>query len=813
VQSHGYWRIKGIAEPMELFEAGDESAPFAPPPDNAKLYRVVRRNGLWLPLLEVSHGLPAERDAFVGRRDALDDLARRFAAGARLVSLVGVGGTGKTRLATHFAWTWLGDFPGGAWFCDLSAARNLDGIVHAVAQSLDVPLGAEDPIQQLGHAIAGRGPCLVILDNFEQITRHAQDTLGFWLDRCREARFLVTTREVLGLPGEEALALAPLGPEDAALLFNRRAASAKRDFHPSTEDQAAVAPLVRLLDGLPLAIELAAARVRVMPPKTLLARMDKRFKLLVAAGGRRDRQATLRAAFDWSWDLLTDAEKAALAQLSVFEGGFTLEAAEAVLDLSGIAPDAWVVDVLQSLVDKSFVRTIVEARFDLLGSVQEYAAEHLQTPLRWPGSGEAALRGAIQRHGAFFAKMDGLPARTSADIDNLIVACRRATSSGQQDLAVATLEVAWGILRLRGPFGTGVELGLALAALPQLKTDAVARVSRVAGCALDASGRVSEARQHLLAALACARKAGDPRLLAQVLTAMGEFHSNQAHLDEAKLCHTEALDLALRIGDRAIECEAMNGLGTVSIDLGRLEQARSHYLAALHTARVGGDLRWECGVLGNLGGLLFNQGQLGEAATHFEASLKVARELGHRGWEGNALCNLGALHLNQGLLHEALAELEAALLLARSTGHIRLECTVRCNLGLVRFGLHALIEAQEHYDSALTLARALLDRRCEGLFLGYRAQLLGYRKHFEEARLNLAQGEMLLRQVDDRFSLSLLYCHRAEVEYLAGSPQAARAAYDLARKAEAGLGSGEASELGVALRKVATLLNAPGSCD
>ena len=148
-----------------------------------------------------------------------------------------------------------------------------------------------------------------------------QDTLGRWLDRAADARFLVTTREVLGLPGEEVLALAPLPPAEAADLFMQRAEAAKAGFRPNAEDRAAIAPLVALLEGLPLAIELAAARVRVMPPRTLLLRMSERFKLLASSGGRVDRQATLRAVFDWSWELLSLPEKAALAQLSVFEGG------------------------------------------------------------------------------------------------------------------------------------------------------------------------------------------------------------------------------------------------------------------------------------------------------------------------------------------------------------------------------------------------------------------------------------------------------------------------------------------------------------
>ncbi len=116
VQSHGHWRMKGVAEPAELFEIGDASAPFRPPPDGAKVYRVVREGERWLPLREIRHSLPAERDAFVGRSEPLAELARRFDSGARLVSVLGIGGAGKTRFATHFAWTWLGDFPGGLWF-------------------------------------------------------------------------------------------------------------------------------------------------------------------------------------------------------------------------------------------------------------------------------------------------------------------------------------------------------------------------------------------------------------------------------------------------------------------------------------------------------------------------------------------------------------------------------------------------------------------------------------------------------------------------------------------------------------------------
>jgi len=197
-----------------------------------------------------------------------------------------------------------------------------------------------------------------------------------------------------------------LPPAEGAALFAQRAQAANPDFHPNAEDHAAIAPLVALLDGLPLAIELAAARVRVMPPRMLLVRMSDRFRLLASKGGRIDRQTTLRAAFDWSWDLLTPPERAALAQLSVFEGGFSLEAAEGVLDLSDGDDAPWTVDVVQSLVDKSFVRPRGDDRFDLLVSVQVYAAEHLETEGHYAGSGPRALASAELRHVAWLPVRD-----------------------------------------------------------------------------------------------------------------------------------------------------------------------------------------------------------------------------------------------------------------------------------------------------------------------------------------------------------------------------------------------------------------------
>ena len=806
--SHGHWRMKGITEPIELFEIGDAGAVFTPPADAAKAYRVVRDGEVWVPVRSIKHSLPAERDAFVGRAETLAELARRFEAGARLVSVLGMGGSGKTRLATRFGWTWLGDFPGGVWFCDLAQARHLDGIVYAVAQGLDVPLGRDDPVLQLGHAIAGRGQCLVILDNFEQVARHAEETLGRWLGRAGDAVFLVTTREVLGLQGEQVLAVAPLQPSDAASLFLRRAAAAKADFQPTHDDLGLVTQLVGMLDCLPLAIELAAARVRVMPMKTLLARMGDRFKLLSSTGRRLDRQATLRAVLDWSWDLLLAPEKAALAQLSVFEGGFTLESVEAVLDLSAFDEAPWPMDVLQSLVQKSLVRQVTDARFDLLVSLKEYAAEHLRTEGRFAGSGSVAQRAAENAHGRYFAGLDELVATAiqGAELDNFVAACRRAVAAGDADVAAKSLAHAWSGLNLRGPFRAAIELAAAVRAVPGLDQAALAVVERVWGRALENCGKDLEAFAHIEASLAAARAAGDRRGECRALVSLG---SAGAHAGRQELARTQleaALAAARETGDASLQSNAHNALGSLEQVLGRMAEARLHFEAAIASARKAGDGRLEGGALGNLSNLHCEIGNMDAARTCNEAVLAVARAAGDRKLEGNTLCNLGLVNQVQGNLDAALLQLGASLVVARDLGHVHLECIVLCNLGMVLEGLARIDEALAHFEAAVVIARDMGDQRSEGQFLGYLGLLHARQMRPGQARACLQAGEALLRVVADRPSLAILLCASAEAEGLAGDASAARAAQAQAQEIAGAIGAGADSELGLALARVGDLL-------
>lgn len=784
----GHWRFKGVSDPVALFELTGDTR--GPPPDSDKAWRVTRSGEYWLPTRDVPRNLPSERDSFVGRRPALSELASMFGAGVRLVTISGVGGCGKTRLALRHGWDALGGHAGGVWFCDLSQATTFDGVVHAVAQGIQLPLAAGDPVQQIGDAISSRGHALVILDNFEQVAAHAEAVLDAWMSRAASASFLVTSREVLGVAGESVLTLPPLPEEEAAELFFQRARSAVGDFAAEPSESEAVAELVRLLDGLPLAIELAASRTRVMNARTMLSRMGERFKLLAAPGKRKDRQATLRATLDWSWDLMNPAERSAFAQMSVFEGGFFLRAAEGVIDLAALGESPWVIDVVQSLVQKSLVRTSERHRFDLLRSVHDYARLALC---------EEGRIDANRRHARYFAALDERTAIAGrcADADNLVAACRHATADGCASDAVGALRNAWAALRLTGPFNVASGLAETVLAMPGLDADQHAQATLVAASALDAIGRSREAAA-LLEATRPQLAAGSPSL-PRFLCVTGEIASNLGQFDAAARHLSEAHSMAADFNDAETQCRALNALGWIAYWRGSFVESKGHYQQALDIAQGLADLRWQGGLLGNLGALEHTRGRHDEARSCYERSLALAIEVGDRRWEANARCNLGLLHCESGNDDDALVHLEAALTMARHMGHRKLEGTVLCNLGHVHESRGETGPALANYEHAVQIAHLSGDPRAEGVYRAHWGLLLARSGSASEARSCLAAGASLLDNVAHASDLALLLCKQSLAESVLGDASAARLAFDRAEALAGRVAPDQGSELAKAL--------------
>ncbi|MCA9754466.1 MAG: tetratricopeptide repeat protein [Candidatus Eisenbacteria bacterium] len=755
---------------------------------------------------QVERSLPPERDRFVGRASELKEIAslleespRGESAPTRLLTLLGTGGLGKTRLARKYGWSRLHQWPGGVWFCDLSEARDVEGICQAVARSLDVVLTGEDPLAGLGTVLArGKGQGadragaprrLLILDNFEQVADLAPRVLGEWTTVAPDLSFLVTSRERLQASGEWVLPIDPLEPATHGVeLFQLRAKSLLPGFVVDDGNREIVEEIVRKLDGLPLAIELASSRLRLLSLEQLRDRLTRR--LAVVTGGPSGRQATLRSTLDWSWEMLESWERSALAQLAVFQGGFTLEAAEAVLDLG--ETEEFVLDAIQSLVDKSWLVTKAAfgtPRFHMLATVHEYVSEKLdQLDSDEAGGGRDAVE---VRHGHYFRDIGeddsliklgrGTTLRSvlelPAEIDNLIAAARRAGSRGDDRTAASAYRAASVVFNQSGPYASSVRLGrdlLDVVGEPRQRLG----VLHVLADAERIAGDSDSAHEHYEQALVLSRELGFPNYEGAILGALAVLQRQRGRTDEALELFRSALDIQRTAGNRKSEGTLLTNLGNLYAVLGRLEEAAEAFQEGLSIHREIGNRRLEGLTLCNLGNLMADLARTDEALRYNEEALAILREQKDRTGEGNVLTNLATLYRESGLEAKALHVAETALALHREVGNRRTEAiTLGC--------LGALFEGRGDYESAiatfhesLEIALEIFDRFGEATTLGSIARARIRQRRYEDAEDLLVNTIPIQREIGDRpgecRSLALLGTALAAL----GRPDEARTMFD-----------------------------------
>jgi len=420
-----------------------------------------------------------------------------------------------------------------------------------------------------------------------------------------------------------------------------------------------------------------------------------------------------------------------------------------------------------------------------------------------------AVLAAEARHGAYFADLDqqAVLDQAGVDLDNLVTACRRASTRGDAATAAKALQGAWAGLALRGPFRVGVELASLVQAIPTLSPTNAAIVNWVAGCSLALLGKVADARTALENSLMAASEAGDRAIEARTLCSVGDLDARSANAESAYRHLELGLAIAAELRDRALQSSAELGLGLLQILVGKPKEASSHYEKALTLAKEAGDRRLEVSALANLGTVEVSG--INKARFYCEAALGVARDSGDRSKECNTLCNLGLLDYYEGRTEDAREHLEMALVVARELGNVLSAGNVLCNLGMVHEAMAHLDEAESQFDAAVAIAREIGDRRMEGQVLGYLGELYARRSRFDDARSRLDAGEALLRAVSDQMSLGLLLCNRAEAERLAGSPATAGAALSAAEKIAVEVSAGTDSELGLALTRLRGLAETP----
>jgi predicted ATPase/DNA-binding SARP family transcriptional activator len=556
--------------------------------------------------------LPAPANALVGRERelaALEPLLTR--ADVRLVTITGPGGIGKTRFALECAVRVRSRFPDGSWWVRLEAIRDERLVLPAVAQVLS---GGNDPATQIGDQ-----RILLVLDNLEQVLAVGPE-IARLLSECPNLTVLATSREPLHVSSEHEYPLSPLARADAVSLFTERARALRPDFEPGDE----AAQVCRRLDGLPLAIELAAAQVKVLSLRKMLERLDHVLPALI--GGARDlpeRQRTLMATIAWSYDLLSESDRRLFARMAVFSGGCTLEAAEAICegDIGGLA----------SLLDKSLLQRDGE-RYFMLETIHEYAAEKLEA------SGEAdQIR---RRRGSWYV---ALAERIEPDLyDAAAVSAARLLEMDHDNLRATLRE-----------------------AIDRDDAETLLRVATALGAFWHARGHLREGLEWSNQALT--RYRGAPTLrVAKAHLRAGGIAERSGDLSQARSHWEASLDAAREVGDDHTVASASGNLGNLALSVGEYVDAAQRFEAATAFFSKSGDTLGVAIGMNALGAAELLQGRAARAVEFLNQSLVIARKVANHGQTASTLHNLAMARIAEGDFVAALAALDEAIRAAES---------------------------------------------------------------------------------------------------------------------------------------------------
>jgi predicted ATPase len=582
----GEHRLKDIEGTLSIFQLG--AVPFPP------LKTISNTN------------LPRPANSFIGRENEVGGIVSLLRGDARLLTLTGPGGSGKTRLAVEAAAELVPEFKAGVFWVDLAPIRDPGLVTAAIARSLGAKGRLVDHI--------GERELLLLLDNLEQVVDAAPEVAGI-VESCPRLKVLVTSRELLRVRGEVEYPVLPLAQPEAVELFCARA---------RVEPDESIQNLCRSLDNLPLAIELAAARAQVLSPTQILGRLSQRLDLLKGGRDAQARQLTLRATIEWSHDLLSPEERTLFARLSVFAGGCSLEDAEAVAGAD--------LDTLESLVDKNLVLKR-EDQFSMLETIHQFAAERLEE------SGTAQeLRGVHAAHFLALAKeaephLRGSPKewldRLESEHDNFRAALDWLEASGDIQLALRLAGAVWRFWAMRGHMAEGVRRLESL--LGKDKHPTTSRAESLSGATVmrvDGGGDLGLAMLQAEEALAIYRAQGDAWGIAHSLFLLGATANETADFPRAKPPLEDGLRRFRELGDEHYALLTAMQLAWTYAELGDDQHARALEEEGLRQSRATGNQRMEARFLDSLALHARREGRIRDALLMQAASIRTFRELG-----------------------------------------------------------------------------------------------------------------------------------------------------------------------------------------
>ena len=712
----GPHRLKDLQRPEHIFQVVHPDMPSRFPPLRS--------------LDALPNNLPVQLTSFIGREQEMNEV-KRLLSQARLVTLLGSGGAGKTRLAVQVAADLLEAYPEGVWLVELAPITE----PALVAQTVASTLGLREPARAALEAVVDflrTKSALLILDNCEHVLSASADLSAQLLRQCPSVRILATTRETLAVPGEVTYRVPSLtlpepqhtpSPETvnqytAIRLFAERAMLVHSAFQVTKSNVRAIAEVCRRLDGIPLAIELAAARVKVLSVEQIAARLEDRFRLLT--GGTRTglpHHQTLRAAMDWSYDLLPEDERALFRRLAVFAGSFSLEAAERVTAGDGLREDA-VLDLLARLVDKSLVvtedATAGDVRYQQLETVRQYAlnrlvesgetetvrSRHRDVFLQLAEQVELHLRGPEQK-----AWLD----RLEVEHDNFRAALEWSKADAEGVEAGLRLAGAlWWFWEVRGYWKEGRQwLDDVLGRAEDVSTEAHVKALNAAGAIAIRQGEGSRAAELANKSLTLSRRLGDKRGTASCLVILGIHACSLEDYKKAEALGDESLNLSRELGDNWGAAWAKIILGLVAREERDYAKATALMEESLAQSRAMGH-QWSIAITTlDLGLIARDQGDLERAAALFEEASATFRQLGDKSFNAYSQLNLGTIASAMGEFGRAAILYREALTVRKDLGDKRGIATCLAALGCVAAVLGQFRRAARLFGAAEALREAI----------------------------------------------------------------------------------------------------------
>ncbi len=731
----GERRLKDLIQPVRIFQLASSEIPSEFP----QLKTLDAR----------PNNLPVQLTSFVGRVEEIKKI-KDLLNGTHLLTLAGTGGVGKTRLAMQVAADIIDDYSNGVWIVELADITDPKFLPQAIAQAIGVK---EEPKRELEETLKEYlqdKEILLILDNCEHVIDACAKLVEKLLESCQKMKIIATTREILKCSGEQVHHVAPLtlhnprkkiSPEkltqyEGVRLFVERALSVNPGFRVTNENAKALAEICHQLDGIPLSIELAAARMKVLSVEKISERLSDMFKLLT--GGKRTalpRQQTLRAMIDWSYELLSENEKTLLRRLAVFAGGWTLEEAEEVCTDEKL-DELDILDLLSNLNEKSIVMYSEDKeRYRMLETIRQYGEEKLSE------FNEGNL--ISEKHLGYYLKLSELAEPNLKGVNQ-----REWLEQLEEEHGNLQAALTWSLKAEKNE--EGVRLAAALGRFWLIR------------------GHLSMGRRWMESVLLNGKSVSKP-VKSNALNLSGLLAYGQGDYSHAKQLYEESLALRRETDDKKRIAETLSNLGDVAYSQGEYEQANSLCEENLLLQRELGDERSIALSLNTMGMIAYSQGDYGNAQKLFQESLDLRNKLGDKRSIAYSLNNLGLTHFSLGKYEQSEKFYEESLALQRELGNKQGIAASLHNLGLVLFSQKNLEKAKEFYEESLLMHRELGDKRGISSSLNNLGKVEISNGDYERTRKLTEESLKLRLEIGDKMGIAESLIQSSEIMSIEGN--------------------------------------------